>query len=105
MYTSSAGISSLLAYCVDRYIASQIQAQEGHAVSSKDKDQEMLQYDERLEAVVERMFERCIEDKQYEQVCSFMMGGVDNRHSEWLSRHEERIQSCKSSRKAKTQVC
>ena len=31
----------------------------------------MLQYDERLEAVVERMFERCIEDKEYEQVRSF----------------------------------
>ena len=55
---------------MDRYIASQIQAQDG-AASSKDNDQAMLQYDERLEAVVERMFERCIEDKEYEQACSF----------------------------------
>jgi len=64
----AAGIADFLANCVDRYIALQIQAQDGFAASSKDKDQDMLQYDERLEAVVERMFERCIEDKQYEQV-------------------------------------
>jgi len=88
---------------VDRYIASQIQAQDGLVASSKDKDQEMLQYDERLEAVVERMFERCIEDKQYEQVCSFF-NWVDNRPLEWQSKHEEQIQSCKSSKRAKTQV-
>jgi len=53
---------------VDRYIASQVQTQDGLVASSKDRDQEMLQYDDRLEAVVERMFERCIDDKQYEQV-------------------------------------
>lgn len=29
----------------------------------------MIQHDDRLESVVDRMFERCIEDKDYKQVC------------------------------------
>ena len=64
-------LADVLAYCVDRYIASQIQAIDGPSVSSKTKDHEMLQQDDRLEAVVERMFERCIEDKEYKQVRPF----------------------------------
>jgi len=56
---------------VDRYIASQIQAQDGPSATSKGKNQDMLQHDERLEAVVNRMFERCIEEKEYKQVFAF----------------------------------
>jgi 26S proteasome regulatory subunit N2 len=63
--------SNFTAYCVDRYIASQIQAQDGPAVSLKGKGQEMLRRDDRLEVVVERMFDRCIEEKEYKQVCPF----------------------------------
>ena len=63
----------MVAYCVDRYIASQIQRHDGPSVSSKYEDHEMIEKDDRLEAIVDRMFERCIEDKQYEQVCYFVM--------------------------------
>jgi hypothetical protein len=63
--------SNVTAYCVDRYVASQIQAQDGPMAPLKGKDQEMLQHDDRLEAVVERMFDRCIEEKEYKQVHSF----------------------------------
>jgi hypothetical protein len=59
-----------LAYCVDRYIASQVQTQDG-LFQSKDKDQELHRYDERLASVVERMFERCIAEKEYKQVFYF----------------------------------
>lgn len=58
----------MIANCVDRYIASQTQMQEGKAADMQNGDHPMLQNDERLEAVVNRMFERCIEEKQYKQV-------------------------------------
>jgi hypothetical protein len=63
-----------LAKCVDRYIATQIHSQDGSAESSIDEDQVMYAPDDRLEAVVERMFERCLEDKEYKQVSAFMIG-------------------------------
>lgn len=64
----SARCLTFTAYCVDRYIASQIQSQDGSMVSLKGKGQEMLEHDDRLEAVVERMFDRCVEEKEYKQV-------------------------------------
>jgi hypothetical protein len=58
------------AKCVDRYIQIQVHAHDDPSPSAKDT--EMYQYDERLEAVVKRMFERCIEDKKYKQVHCFL---------------------------------
>lgn len=58
----------IVAKCVEKYIKMQINAHEGPVTTLKDGDQEMYQYDERLEVVVERMFEKCIENRDFEQV-------------------------------------
>jgi len=62
-------MSSLItAKCVDRYIAQQIHVHDGSAASGKNDDEAKLEDDDRLEAVVNRMFQRCIEEKEYTQV-------------------------------------
>jgi 26S proteasome regulatory subunit N2 len=58
----------MVAKCVDRYIATQIHSQDGPAKTSKGEEEVVYTPDDRLEAVVERMFERCIEEKEYKQV-------------------------------------
>jgi 26S proteasome subunit RPN2, N-terminal domain len=58
----------ILAKCVDRYIAQQIHRHDGSAASRKNDDEAMREHDDRLEAVVNRMFQRCIEEKEYTQV-------------------------------------
>ena len=59
------------AHCVDQYIATQTHAQHNRAPKFRDADVAMHDKDPRLEAVVERMFDRCIKDKEYKQVCSY----------------------------------
>ena len=66
--TFSVVIGLIIAKCVDRYIEQQIQTHDAITSSETDQDQSMLQHDERLEAVVNRMFQRCIEDREYTQV-------------------------------------
>jgi hypothetical protein len=52
---------------VDQYIAIQTPLQAELSPKSKDTDVVMHDKDPRLEAVVERMFDRCIKDKEYKQ--------------------------------------
>ena len=58
-----------VAKCVDRYIAVQNQL-EGDSEDHPSLDMEGPVYedDHRLTAVVDRMFDRCIEDREYKQV-------------------------------------
>jgi len=70
------------AKCVDRYIATQIHAQDGPSSHFKDGDEVMLEHDERLEAVVERMFEWCIEEKEFSQV-HLSLAHFDGRRWVW----------------------
>lgn len=58
------------AHCVDQYIAIQTPLQAKFAPKSKDTDVVMHDKDPRLEVVVERMFDRCIKDKEYKQASS-----------------------------------
>jgi len=55
------------AKCVDRYIEQQTYTQDHLSSSDTEGDQPMVEHDERLEAVVNRMFQRCLEDKEYTQ--------------------------------------
>lgn len=64
----------MIAKCVDRYIATQIHSQDGPAKTSKGEEEVVYTRDDRLEAVVERMFERCIEEKEYKQVRLIIIG-------------------------------
>lgn len=57
-------------YCVDQYINSQIQAHDGVSADPHKGDQDMLQDDSRMEEVVNRMFARCLEEKNYKHVSS-----------------------------------
>jgi len=56
------------AHCVDQYIATQTHTQDDLPPRLKDADIVMHDKDPRLEDVVERMFDRCIKDKEYKQV-------------------------------------
>ena len=56
------------AHCVDQYIATQTHTQDDLPPKLKDADVVMHDKDPRLESVVERMFDRCIKDKEYKQV-------------------------------------
>jgi 26S proteasome regulatory subunit N2 len=55
---------------VDQYIATQTPLHDELAPKSKDTDVVMHDKDPRLEAVVERMFDRCIKDQEYKQASS-----------------------------------
>lgn len=57
---------------MDQYIATQTHTQDDLAPKLKDADVMMQDKDPRLEAVVERMFDRCIKDKEYKQVRSVL---------------------------------
>ena len=57
-------------YCVDRYVKSQVQAHDGVAADQKDGNQDMVRDDGRMEEVVNRMFARCLEEKNYKHVVS-----------------------------------
>jgi hypothetical protein len=59
---------SFAGYCVDQYINSQVQAHDGVSADLKQDDQDMLQDDSRMEDVVNRMFARCLEEKNYKHV-------------------------------------
>jgi len=61
------------AKCVDKYI--EVQTQVNDSTSIVSGDQQIPQFDARLERVVDRMFDRCIEDKDYKQVCVLLIRG------------------------------
>ena len=61
---------------MDHYIAIRTQEHDGPLQNSKDAKQVKLYHDERLETVVDRMFERCFRDKQYTQV-GFLSNNAD----------------------------
>jgi 26S proteasome regulatory subunit N2 len=67
MYHGCCHLILTLAQCVDRYIEQQIYSHDRLYSSETDGDEPMAEHDERLEVVVDRMFQRCIEDKEYTQ--------------------------------------
>jgi mevalonate pyrophosphate decarboxylase len=65
-------ISVCLAHCLDRYTKLQVDKFQSEGSSH-------IQIDQRLEDIVNRMFQRCFDDKKYKQVdisYSFLLNSV-----------------------------
>lgn len=52
-----------LAHCIDKYTKLQVE-------KFQSDGQANIKIDQRMEDIVNRMFQRCFDDKKYKQVCS-----------------------------------
>ena len=63
--SSSLYVETIISKCIDEYVAIQTHNLLAREASSKKT------VDNRLEEIVQRMFDKCLQNEQYKQVCHF----------------------------------